>query len=229
MIRVGLTGGCCTGKSTVAEMFSRLGAEIVSADDIVHRLLREEGEIRSGVVSVFGEGVLARDGSIDRGKLAGLVFNDKQSLTSLTDLLYPRVKHEIKRLFAEVESRRAHEICVAEVPLLIEEGTLDLYDVILVVRSSYSNQLTRFLERGGTSREDLDRRIANQMDLSQKEKLANYVVDNDGSLEQTFQQVKDIYENLRLRRSRSRCDSSAVAGSGEVRGEVNKAKIKSER
>ncbi len=229
MIRVGLTGGCSSGKSTVAEMFSRVGAEVVSADRIVHRLLQEDEAIKSGVLSAFGERVLAKDGSIDRGKLAAIVFTDNLSLTRLTGLIHPKVWREMARLFEEVERRGAHEICVAEVPLLIEEGGLHLYDVVVVVTANYQSQLTRFLQGGGKSKRDLDRRIANQMDLAEKVKLADYVIDNDGSLEQTFAQVKNIYENIRLRKSQRLCDSSPAVTGGDAPGKTNKGKTTSER
>ena len=228
MIRLGLTGGCCTGKSTVAQMFSRLGAEVVSADGIVHRLLREDQDVKSGVLSIFGEAVLANDGAIDREKLADIVFHDKESLTRLTDLLYPKVKRDIRRVFEEMEGKGTQEICVAEVPLLIEEGALDLYDAVLVVKANYSNQLRRFLQRGGKSQADLGRRIANQMDLTEKVRLADYVIDNDGSLDQTFEQVKNIYQNIRLR-PRQRRGASSTLAAGDVRSKANKGKIKSER
>lgn len=223
-----MTGGCCTGKSTVAEMFSRLGAEVVIADRIVHRLLREDEEVRAGVVSAFGEKVLADDGCIDRSKLASIVFSDKKSLTGLTELLYPRVRLEVKRVFEKVESRGEHDVCVAEVPLLIEGGALDLYDLIVVVRANYQNQLKRFFQRGGKSKADLDRRIANQMDMAEKVKFADYVIDNDDTVEQTFQKVKNVYEDIRLRRWQLCCASSKPGIDDDFQGETNKGKRKSQ-
>ena len=229
LIRVGLTGGCCTGKSTVAEMFSRLGAEVVSADHIVHRLLREDDEARSSVVSIFGEEVLATDGSVDRNKLADVVFKDKQKLASLTRVLYPRVRLEIRRVFEQIENRKDRHVCVAEVPLLLEGGSRELYDEVIVVTASYPNQVARFFQRGGNSKQDLDRRIANQMDLAEKVKLADYVIDNDGSFEQTFEQVKKLYHTLCLRLAGRCCHSSMAATNGDAQGETNDRKIKPER
>jgi dephospho-CoA kinase len=225
---VGLTGGCCTGKSTVARMFSRLGAKVISADDIVHRILRENGDVTSAVVSTFGDQVLGEDGSIDRAALAGIVFADKNKLAMLTRLLHPKVRREITRVFVQAERRAACDLCVAEVPLLIEEGSLHMYDVIIAVTASYPNQLARFIQRGGTSTEDLDRRIANQMNLAEKVKLADYVIDNDGSLEQTFEQVRELHRTLRLRIGHHGCHSSLSAANTDVRGETNSAKIKPE-
>jgi dephospho-CoA kinase len=200
LIRVGLTGGCSTGKSTVASMFSRLGAEVINADDIVHKLLRENDRVKSAVVSLFGEEVRAADGSVNREKLAQIVFTDRNKLKQLTDLLYPKVRYEIQRFFNTARRQAGSDICVAEVPLLIEGGALHLYDVIVVVNATYQNQLKRFLEKGGKSKADLDKRIANQMDMTEKLKLADYVINNDGSIEQTFNQVKTVYNSIRLQK-----------------------------
>ncbi len=200
MIRVGVTGGCCTGKSTVANMFSRLGAEVVSADAIVHRLLREDDDVTSAVASHFGDDLQRADGSIDREKLAQIVFTDKNKLRQLTDLLHPKVIREIERFFGSVQREGRSDICVAEVPLLVEAGLLHLYDIIVVVNATYQNQLKRFLEKGGRDQADLDRRIENQMDVTEKLKFAHYVINNDGSIEETFRQVKTVYDSIRCQR-----------------------------
>jgi len=176
-------------------MFRRLGPRLISADEIVHRLLREEEEVKSAVMFAFDQQIRAKDGSIDRAKLGEIVFNSPENLSRLTDLLYPRVRAEIRRFFEEGE-KSDEEVRVAEVPLLIEGGALELYDVIVVVKASDENQLKRFLERGGT-KEDFDRRNRNQMDMAEKVKCADFVIDNDGSVEETFEQVKSVYEDIR--------------------------------
>jgi dephospho-CoA kinase len=196
-----LTGGCCTGKSTVTEMFSRLGAATISADDVVHRLLREDEEIKAKVRALFGDRVLADNRSVDRGSLASIVFTDQRELKRLTDLLYPSVKLAIRQFFEETELRGAHDIAVAEVPLLLEDGDLDPYHVIIVVKANYRNQVKRFLRKPGATRADLDRRIKNQMDMSRKIKSADYVIDNSGTVEETFDHVKSVHESIRLRRA----------------------------
>jgi dephospho-CoA kinase len=225
-MRVGLTGGCCTGKTTVAEMFSQLGAKVIGADQIVHRLLSEDPEVRSRVISAFGNEVLAADGAIEREKLAGIVFADKESLGRLTDLLYPKVRAEIKRVFEEAGRSGAHRVCVAEVPLLIEGGALDLYDVIVVVSANYENQLERFFGRGGTSKADLDRRIANQMALAEKVKIADYVIDNNGTVSDTFEQVRNVYEDIVGKGDRGCAEAvgatAAPKGGTEQRNEKSK-------
>lgn len=223
MIRIGLTGGCCTGKSTVAEMFSRLGAEILSADEIVHRLLTEDEEIKSAVVAAFGARVLGKDASIDRDQLASIVFRDKDSLRRLTNLLYPKVRLKIRRFFEEKEREGRYEIAVAEVPLLIEGGAMELYDIIVVVKANYQSQLTRFLRRGGT-KADLDRRITHHMDMAQKVKLADCVIENDGSVEETFQQVKTVYQKIRLGRGHPCSARSTHLLSGEIANKSNRKK-----
>ncbi len=224
MTRVGLTGGCCTGKTTVARMFSSLGAKVINADDIVHTLLRDDDQVKSAVVSAFGEQLLAADGSIRRDKLADTVFNDRQRLKELTDLLYPRVRLEIERFFQKSDGKDPRRISIAEVPLLIEGGALDLYEVIIVVTASYQNQLKRFLQKGGKTKSDLDRRIQNQMDLAQKVKSADHVIANDGSLEETFKQVKSVYDSLCLDKTARGNHDSTPLTNGPVRHENNDEK-----
>jgi len=228
LIRVGLTGGCCTGKSTVAEMFSRLGAEVISADEIVHRLLRENSQVKSAVICLFGEEALAADDSIERAKLAEVVFNDKESLKRLTKVLYPKVRAEIERFFEKVKSEGKCDICVAEVPLLIEGGALHLYDAIVVVNATYQNQLKRFLRKGGKTKADLNRRIENQADMAEKVKFADYVIHNDGSLEETFEQVKNVFNNIRRRTAQPGHAVTTPAADrgvkGKSRAESNKSK-----
>lgn len=218
MIRVGLTGGCGTGKSTVADMFSRLGVPVIGADAIVHRLLSDDEEVKAAVASLFGGDLLQADGCVDRGKLADIVFNDRQSLHRLTEILYPRVKAEIRRFFENTEGQKKHDVAVAEVPLLIEEGALHLYDVIVVVSATYENQLKRFMKKGGTQA-DLDRRIRNQLDMAEKKRFAHYIINNDGPIEQTWEQVQEILGDLRRRADGLRHDSATLASDTGVGGE----------
>ena len=145
MIRVGLTGGCGTGKSTVADMFSRLGVPVIGADAIVHRLLSEDEEVKASVASLFGRDLLRADGSVDRQKLADIVFSDRQSLNRLTDILYPRVRAEIRSFFETTKRQKKYRAALAEVPLLIEGGALDLYDVIIVVETRDPNEVGKLV------------------------------------------------------------------------------------
>ena len=228
MIRVGLTGGCGSGKSTVADMFSPLGVPVISADVIVHRLLSEDEEVTSAVVSLFGGGLLRTDGAIDRRALADIVFGDRQNLKRLTDILYPRVRAEVQSFFEEMGRQKKFPVAIAEVPLLIEGGALHLYDVIVVVSATYENQLKRFLKKGGT-KADLDRRIRNQLDMAEKEKFADYVVNNNGSAEQTFEQVKEILGDLRGRAELLRHDSATFASDTLVGNNPHPKRNKSRR
>lgn len=228
MIRVGLTGGCGTGKSTVADMFSRLGVPVIGADAIVHRLLSEDKQVISAVASLFGGDVLLANGCVDRRKLADVVFADRQNLDRLTDILYPRVREEIRRFFEETERQEKTPVAVAEVPLLIEGGALPLYDVIVVVSATYENQLKRFVKKGGTQA-DLDRRIRNQLDMAEKKKFADYIINNDGPVEQTWEQIQEILGDLRRRADGLRRDSATLASDTVVGTEPHPNQNKARR
>ncbi len=196
MIRVGLTGGICTGKTTVARMFRKLGAPVISADTVVHSLLKKNNSIKNKLIKTFGKEIVSNAGDISRQQLADTVFHDEKKLKRLTAILYPEVRNTIQKKFSDYEKANRYPVTVAEVPMLIEGGALHLYDVIIVVTASYENQLKRSLKKGGISKKNLNDRIKHQMDLREKIKYADYVIDNDGAKVTTLEQVKKIWSIL---------------------------------
>ena len=209
MIHVGLTGGLCTGKSTVASMFAELGAPVIDADAVVHELLAGDPAVQRRVVEAFGEGVRGGDGSIDRGKLAAAAFGDKASIATLTGILYPAVREWIAGWFTEQKEDGA-PAAIAEVSMLYEGGATHIYDVIVVVTADPAAQLERFITRGGTP-EDFSARLRHQLALDEKVKKADYVINNNGMRETTREQVEDLWEVLQERAGR---EAGANAGDG---------------
>ena len=191
---IGLTGGIATGKTTVAGMLKDLGARIISADDLIHDMLQPKSVIWSAVVEKFGEGILAPNGQIDRGKLADIVFEDEEKKKSLEAITHPPViKHltnEAKRFRKEGEG-----ILVLEVPLLIEAGCLGIVDKILVVSAEQETQIERLEKRYGIGREEAILRIRSQLPLSEKLKYADWVVNTEGTLEGTKKQVDKVWRS----------------------------------
>ena len=202
MIKVGLTGGYGSGKSTVARMFSELGAPTIDADSIVCRMLSEDKGIIDRITGLFGERVLAEDGTIDRRRVADIVFDDNDSLASLTEALYPAVRMAIAEWFGERGSERVHRVAVAEISMLIEGGALEFYDETVVVAVSPEVQRRRCLEKGIAS-EEFERRTGNQMPLAEKVRLADYAIDNNGTLAETRIQVLRVWSELITRRVRN--------------------------
>ena len=193
MFTIGLTGGLGTGKSTVASMFRRLGAYTIDADKIVHGLLKSSGACRNSIVRVFGKGVVHR-GEVDRRVLANIVFSDSQKLKKLEAILHPaawkKAREEIKKL---KDKRR---LIAIDAPLLIEAGWHRRVDVLIVVYARVSQQIARVQKRRSIAKIEIVRRIKAQMDIQKKIKMADYVIDNSGSLNQTRKRVKYIFQEL---------------------------------
>ncbi len=170
-------------------MFERLGAKVLSADAIVHELLRRPDIARS-VAGVFGPEVL-RDGVIDRKRLSEKVFSDRAKREMLEGLLHPLVLERVRLM----KRRNPEDIIVAEVPLLYEAGFDRDVDAAVVVTAD-EDVVRRRLEKKGFSVEEIDLRRAAQLSLEEKAERADYVIDNSGSLEETERQVRAIWEDL---------------------------------
>jgi len=194
MIHVGLTGGLCTGKSTVAAMFAELGAPVLDADAVVHELLASDATVGQRVLEAFGEAIRAPDGAIDRARLASVVFGDAAQLETLTGILYPAVRERLARWFVEQKARGALA-AIAEVSMLFEGRATEIYDAIIVVAADRATQLARFVERGGTA-EAFEARLRHQLPLEEKVTHADYIIENNGSREATRQQVVRLWAAL---------------------------------
>ncbi|QWK19700.1 MAG: dephospho-CoA kinase [Hydrogenobacter thermophilus] len=192
MLKVGLTGNIGCGKSTVARMFKELGAYTFDADAIIRGFYQEKGEVYKKVVEAFGEGILDKEGNIDRKKLADLVFSDITKLRLLESIthkaLYERLEEEFRRLPQDA-------IAIVEASLLVEKGTYKNYDRLIVVYAPYEVCKERAIKSGFSS-EDFERRWKNQMPPEEKLKYADFVIDNSESLEDTQKQVKKVYSEF---------------------------------
>ncbi len=191
MLVIGLTSSIGCGKSTVAGFFRELGAKVVDADAIVHRLYKEDTDLKKKLLVQFGSGILGR-GTIDRKALAQIVFNDRKQLEKLNSLVHPVVLAEIRK---EIEGARK-QLVVLDVPLLVEASALRLVDKLIVVKCSPAQQLDRVMQRLGLSREEALKRVSAQLAVTEKIKLADYVIDNGGSLRHTKRQVELLFERL---------------------------------
>lgn len=196
MVVIGLTGGLGTGKSTVARMFGRLGAVVLDADAIAHDLLRPGTAAWRQVRRAFGAGLIRRGGSIDRGRLAGVVFRDARARRRLERILHPRV---LRRLSGDVRrlTREGRVLAVVlDVPLLLEARASRRADVVIVVRASRAVQRRRLRAGRGWSQEEIGRRINAQWSLSAKAALADHVIDNGGTRAQTRAQVRRLWQQM---------------------------------
>ncbi len=191
MLVIGLTSSVACGKSTVAGFFKEFGAKVIDADAIVHRLYKEDTTLRKKLLAHFGTGILSQ-GDIDRKALATIVFNDRKELETLNALVHPAVLAEIKK---ELEGTRK-QLVILDVPLLVESAARNLVDQLIVVKCSPAQQMERVMHRFGLSHEEALKRVSAQLPLREKIKLADYVIDNSGSLRSTRQQVEQLAARL---------------------------------
>ena len=196
MITVGLTGSVGTGKSTVASLFRQLGAYVIDWDELAREVTRPHSRAWRGIVKYFGKGILNADLSINRQKLAEIVFSDKEKVAKLNQLVHPEVFKEDERITNEIKSLDPGALIIKDVPLLFETPLRISVDKVVVVSASEQTQLRRLQEKG-MSREDVRRRIQSQLPIEEKIKSAAFVINNDGSLEETKKQVEEIYSLLK--------------------------------
>jgi len=196
MIIVGLTGSVGTGKSTVANSFKELGAYVIDWDELAREVVRPHSKAWKEIVEHFEKNVLNEDLTINRQKLAEIVFSDKEKLEKLNQIVHPEVFEEDERITNEIRSIDPDALIIKDIPLLLELTRPVFVDKIVVVSASEQTQLRR-LEEKGMSREDAQNRIKSQFPLEEKIKSADFVINNDGSLEETKRQVGEIYSSLR--------------------------------
>jgi dephospho-CoA kinase len=196
ILKVGLTGGIASGKSTIVRMLAGLGCITVDADAIVARLYRPGETGHEAVVRTYGSGVLLADGRIDRKKLADIAFSTPEEARKLNALIHPLVIAEQARLFREAEERGEDAIYIVEATLLLESGGKQRFDRIVVVDVAPDVQMARAIGRGVTA-EEATRRIANQMPREERLRLADYVIDNNGDQGAALAEAARVYELLR--------------------------------
>jgi len=195
MVIVGLTGSVGTGKSTVANLFKELGAYVVDWDELAREVTRPHLKAWKEIVEYFGKSILNEDLTINRQKLADIVFSDKEKVAKLNQIVHPEVLKEDERMTSEIKSLDPNALIIKDIPLLFELTSPIFVDRIVVVSASEQTQLKR-LEEMGMSREDAQSRIKSQLPLEEKIKSADFVINNDGPLEETKRQVEGIYTLL---------------------------------
>ncbi|MPM26248.1 Dephospho-CoA kinase [bioreactor metagenome] len=193
--RIGLTGGIGAGKSTAAKRFRELGVLVLDADDISRASLKKVGACYSEVVALFGSEILAQDDEIDRKKLASIVFGDEEKRRQLNAIVHPYV---IGTMFSRAEEalNKSGGIAVFEVPLLFESGMHEKMDRNILVACGEEQRVKRIIERDNTTRQAALARIRAQMPEEEKRLLANYILENDGTIEQLNAQIDALLEEL---------------------------------
>lgn len=189
MLRIGLTGGIGSGKSTVSALLAERGAVVIDADRIAREVVEPGTPGLAAVVEAFGEDVLAADGSLDRPALAAVVFADPAARARLDAIVHPLVRDRAVELAADAP---ADAVLVNDVPLLVETGQAGSYDLVLVVETDLATRLSRLVERG-LPEADARARIAAQATDEQRRAAADVVLDNGGTREQLADQVERFW------------------------------------
>lgn len=195
-MRIALTGGIACGKSTLAKFLRELGIRLLDADDVVHELEAPGGAAVPAIAARFGAGVLAADGSVDRPKLAEIVFADAAARRDLEAILFPLVRSRL-RAFTSEAARRGRPpstapLYIAIIPLLFESHWEGDYDIILAITSPLECQIHRMMRTRGYSRVQTEARLAAQMPVAEKAARADFVVVNDS----THEHLKDEARRL---------------------------------
>lgn len=192
---IGLTGSVATGKSTVSKMIQKAGIPLVDADIAARKVVEPGTEGLAEIVAYFGKEILLADGSLNRPKLADIIFKNEEKRQKLNEITHPRVKDymlaERKRFLAAGE-----KVVFFDIPLLFESHLESLVDQIVVVWVTPETELKRLMERNNLTKEAALARINSQMGIDEKAKKADFVINNNESLEKTEKQVSAIIDRF---------------------------------
>ena len=192
-MRVGLTGGIASGKSTVSEIFAELGAVIIDGDKLAREVVERGTPGLAQVVEAFGPEILTPDGDLDRPKLGQVVSNDEAQRKVLEGIVHPLV---FERYAALETSAPTDGVVIHDIPLLAETGRADTFDAVVVVETPVEVQVERMLRDRGWTREDAESRIAAQATAEQRRAIATHLIVNDGSLADLRARVEEVWAEL---------------------------------
>jgi dephospho-CoA kinase len=196
-MRIGLTGGIACGKSTVSAMLTELGAQIVDADRVAREVVLPGEPALQAIVEKFGQAVLNEDGTLNRQALGSLVFGQADRLRELEAITHPAIRQRMRAQMDEAERHEADAIIIADIPLLYETEQQTSYEGVVVVYVPHKVQRERLMNRNSLSVEEAERRIGLQMDIERKRSMADWVIYNSGTLEETRKQVQQLWDSLR--------------------------------
>lgn len=197
--RIGITGGIGAGKTTVAEIFDKAGLLVVDADMVSRDVLELYPEIANYIRRCYQEEYFRADGSLDRRKFGKMVFSDPAALADYEKVIMPCIVDEINERFAFIEEATEDEFAVLDAPLLFEVGEEPVHDVAITVEMPLDLQIQRVMARDGLSETDVVNRIQRQRSRAQRESLSDYVIVNDGSLEELTNKALQILDEIKHR------------------------------
>jgi dephospho-CoA kinase len=197
---IGLTGNIGSGKSTVLGMLEQLGAKVVDADDLVHQAMAKGTPVWQTMVDAFGPAILDEDGAIDRHKVGSIVFEDHEALRRLEEIIHPAIDDRFFQLVREARE----QVLVVEAVKLIESGLHHKLDSLWLVTCPHEERLRRLVEGRGADPGDIRERLRAQMPEEEQARWADVVIDNGGTLEQTWEQVQAEWDKIQEQLSHPR-------------------------
>jgi dephospho-CoA kinase len=198
-MKVGLTGGIGAGKSTVADLFSQKGAVVIRSDELARQVIEPQTPGFQQVIDRFGKDFVNSEGYIDRAKLAQIVFQDDAALKDLENIIHPLVRSKTNQI---IDQHTSETIIVNEIPLLLEKKMESLFDFLVIVISSEKNRLERLAQRGLTT-EQATARMSKQVSDDERKAAADFLIVNDGNLDQLEADVEKIWQTLQERSFKS--------------------------
>jgi len=202
-MKVGLTGGVASGKSVVGGMLAALGAHVVQADQMSHDLMRPGEPVYKKVIEQFGKEILNPDGTVNRSRLADIVFNgNPPRVAELNAIVHPAVIAKQEKWMDEIERADPHGIAIVEAALILEAGMKPHFDKLIVVTCHPEQRIQRWMQRTGvdyeSAKKEVTRRMAAQLPDEEKIKAADFLIDNSGTLDATRIQVESVFAKLHV-------------------------------
>lgn len=199
MLLVALTGGIASGKSTVARRLAEHGAVVVDADQVAREVVEPGEPALRRIAEEFGADMIAADGTLDRAALGAVVFSDPEARQRLNEITHPAVLERSRARFAEAAAADPHAIVVYDIPLLVEAGRTDEFDLVVVVHAAAETRVSRMVELRGMTRDEAQHRLRSQATDTDRLAIADVVIDADGTLDETLAQTDALWANLRAR------------------------------
>lgn len=214
MYLIGLTGGIASGKSVVAQRLAQKGAVVVDADVLAREVVQPGTPGLEAIAETFGTEVIAADGSLDRAALGAIVFSDPDKRAALNAITHPAVWARAAERFAAAEAADPHAVVVYDVPLLAEASDRRpmTFDLVVVVHAAIEERIRRMIDNRGMTREEATHRLNSQATDTERLAIADVVIDNNGSLEATMEQVDELWE---MAAAAAMSEGSAVSASGD--------------
>ncbi len=192
---IGLTGGIASGKTLVSDRFAELGAPIVDADLLAREVVAPGSEGLAGLKALFSADILNAEGALDRAALRQVIFQDPSARAQVDDLLHPLIR-SLSEQRIDAHAVKNPPYLIHAIPLLVETGQTDRHDDIVVVDVPVSTQLSRLMERDGSTKEDAQRILNSQASREERLAVATFVIDNSGTVEQTIAQVNALHNKF---------------------------------